>query len=122
MTNPVALIWGVRDGEDDSYKGIVIWCPGCEYIHTDGLKVGGLHLLPVSGITSKRPTWLWNKDLVNVTLSPSILTKMTRNGKPFICHSFLTDGRWRFLGDCTHDLKNRSAAMRPLPDWVVDHD
>lgn len=117
MTNPVAVIRGVSD-QEDSYKGIFVWCPGCEYTSDDGRKVGGLHLLPISGNTKKRPTWKWNGDLVRVTLSPSIITKINRK-KRFVCHSFLQDGYWWFLGDCTHSLARQTVPMLPLPDWVV---
>ncbi len=30
------------------------------------------------------------------------------------CHSFVTDGRIQFLGDCTHSLANQTV---DLPDW-----
>lgn len=116
----MAMVQGILDG-DDSYKGIFLWCPGCEYISPEHGKVGGLHLLPISGNTKKRPTWKWNGDLVNVTLEPSILTKMKRP-EPFICHSFLRNGVWQFLGDCTHLLANKSVPMLPLPVWVTERD
>lgn len=118
MTNPVALIRGVQDG-DDHYKGLFLWCPGCEYPDREYGNVGGLHLLPVSGIANKRAIWHWNKDLVNVSLEPSILTKFNRGGVPFVCHSFLRNGMWEFLGDCTHPLANKTVPMLPLPDWVI---
>lgn len=119
--NPVALIRRTIDG-DETYDSISLWCPGCQ--HEDpqepGRMVGGLHMLPVTH-TTKHPVWEWNGDLVNVTLSPSILTRTTRgeNREEFICHSFLRDGQWQFLGDCTHALANQTVAMVPLPDWVV---
>jgi hypothetical protein len=72
----------------------------------------------VTGPDTNRPVWGWNGDLVNVTLTPSILTNMSR-GEQFVCHSFLTNGQWNFLGDCTHALANQTVAMLPLPDWVV---
>ena len=31
-----------------------------------------------------------------------------------ICHSFVTDGRIQFLGDCTHKLAGQTV---DLPDW-----
>ena len=31
-----------------------------------------------------------------------------------VCHSFVTDGRIRFLGDCTHALKGQTV---PIPEW-----
>lgn len=126
MANPVALLRGVRDG-DDRYDAIMLWCPGCQYERADepGKFAGGLHMLPIvqggSGSNEPRATWGWNGDLVNVTLSPSILTRTKRGEEQveFVCHSFLENGQWRFLGDCTHALANQTVAMLPLPDWVV---
>lgn len=116
-SNPVSLLRRINDG-GDLYHAIFLWCPGCEYI-LDDRKVGGLHALPINGNPKKRPVWSWNKDLVRVTLSPSILTRTSRHNVKFICHSFLRDGRWQFLGDCTHSLKSKTVPMTPLPDWVV---
>jgi len=116
IENPVAMLRSIND-HTDIYKGIFLWCPGCEYEREDR-KVSGLHLLPISGDGSKRPTWKWNGKLDTVGLEPSILTR-TKRPDEFICHSFLRNGVWQFLGDCTHDLKNQFVPMVPLPDWVV---
>jgi len=111
------------DDHGDHYDAIMVWCPGCQYTdeHTPGRMRGGLHMLPINGDASKRPVWQWNGDLVNVTLSPSILTRVNRgeDQQEFVCHSFLENGQWRFLGDCTHALVNQTVAMVPLPDWAV---
>lgn len=115
--NPVAVIRRVEDS-GDRYHAIMIWCPGCEIDR----KQGGAHMLPVSGDSSKRPVWKWNGDLVSVTLEPSILTKINRGEQEFICHSFLRNGEWQFLGDCTHHLKNQTVPMVPLPDWLIPID
>lgn len=37
------------------------------------------------------------------------------NPVPYTCHSFVTDGRIQFLGDCTHSLAGQTV---DLPDWV----
>ena len=121
--NPVAQVRNVIDG-DDRYEAIALWCPGCQYPDPeDGKMRGGLHMLPVGSQTTDtpRPTWQWNGDLVNVGLEPSILTRTTRGPArvEFVCHSFLRNGQWQFLGDCTHALANQTVAMVPLPDWVV---
>jgi len=121
MSNPVALIRRIRD-KRESYKAIVLWCPGCEITDEDGHVHAGLHMLPINGNAKKRPTWKWNGDLVQVTLTPSILTKSNRGVIPFRCHSFLRQGRWEFLNDCTHPLKGRTVPMVPLPDWVIHED
>lgn len=123
--NPVALIRNVDD-HGDHYEAIVLWCPGCQYPDPeDGHMRGGLHMLPVNrdGTTTDTPraTWGWNGDLVNVGLEPSILTHSKRGPEQadFVCHSFLRNGQWQFLGDCTHELVNQTVPMVPLPDWVV---
>lgn len=114
----VAVIHHVTYGSD-TYDAIVVWCPGCEY-EDEGRKVGGLHMLPISGDASKHPVWGWNKDLKKVTLSPSILTHHSRGeGAEFRCHSFLVDGQWKFLSECSHKLANQTVPMVQLPDWVV---
>ena len=35
------------------------------------------------------------------------------------CHTFVTDGRIQFLGDCTHALAGQTV---DLPDWPVRND
>lgn len=126
MTNPVAQVRNISDG-DARYEAILLWCPGCQYEREDepGRFAGGLNMLPVerggAGGDTPRPTWGWNGDLVNVTLTPSVLTHSTRGEEraEFRCHSFLQNGQWQFLSDCTHALAGQTVAMLPLPDWVV---
>jgi hypothetical protein len=118
--NPVAQIVSIND-QGDVYKAIQLWCPGCEITDPDGHKHAGLNMLAIEGDETKRPTWQWNGDLVNVGLEPSILTRTKRGEEQvdFVCHSFLRNGMWQFLGDCTHELANQSVPMSPLPDWIV---
>lgn len=117
--NPVAQIVTVND-QGDRYKAIQLWCPGCEFtVNPDEPKHGGLNMLPVEGDETKRPTWSWNGDLVKVGLEPSVLTRSKRGDTEFVCHSFLRNGQWQFLADCTHELANQTVPMLPLPDWVV---
>jgi uncharacterized protein DUF6527 len=116
---PVAVLRSILDKED-RYQALMVWCPGCEDVRLDdGTRYGGLHMLPVTGDHEKRPTWEWNQNLIKVTLSPSILTKTTRDESEFICHSFLQEGMWKFLGDCSHSLANKTVPMLPLPEWAV---
>ena len=116
---PFAIVRKVLDG-GDRYHGLLIWCPGCEYIDEDnGRSYGGLHMLPVSGDKKKRPVWKWDGNLEKVTLSPSILTKFGRGDERFVCPSFLKNGVWQFLNDSTHRLAGKSVPMVPLPDWVT---
>jgi hypothetical protein len=95
------------------------WCPGCDDVHTIG------HEGPEA--------WTWNGDLDRPTFSPSVLVHMTKwhgtfeeygrwtrpthnvePGAEATCHSFVTDGRIQFLGDCTHHLAGQTV---DLPEW-----
>jgi len=72
-------------------------CPGCDSLH---------------GITKGR--WRWNDDMVRPTFQPSI--KVTwdfgvEGRKPKCCHSFVTDGKIRFLNDCTHKLAGQTVQL-----------
>ena len=98
-------------------------CPGCGMSHT----------LRVSGPGA----WTWNGSVDAPTLQPSVLfqsghhapghhgdkcwctwnTEHPEDKAPFICvrcHSFVTDGRIKFLDDCTHALKGKTV---DLPEW-----
>lgn len=99
----------VRSGEQSLVN---FWCPGCDDAHTINTN-----------------TWTWNGDLERPTFTPSVLVggvqwdpeygfhKPNHNvapGAPIVCHSFVTDGRIQFLGDCTHSLAGQTV---PLPPW-----
>lgn len=92
-------------------------CPGCDSYHT--INQG----------------WKWNGSHDRPTFTPSILEKSghyARPGEPcwctynaeypdnpssfkcHICHSFVTDGKIQFLGDCTHE---KAGQTLEIPDW-----
>jgi hypothetical protein len=77
--------------------------------------------------------WTWNGDIENPTFKPSILTQSghfapgfdpekdscwckyyaenpdeTSRYHCFRCHTHINDGKVHFLGDCTHELKDRT--------------
>lgn len=117
MPNPVALLLETVNGEK-RYSMLWFWCPGCERVDPDGSRHGGLHALPVN-TDQASVSWEFNGDLLKPTVKPSILTKRGRAEEKFVCHSFLTDGVFRFLSDSTHKYKNMHVELPPLPDWVV---
>lgn len=98
--------------------GLTFWCPGCNEAHQ--IKVG----------EGAGPRWGWNGNAERPTFTPSVLVRGTQwltddeharlmrgehvEPRPMCCHSFITDGQIQFLGDCTHELANRTV---PLPDW-----
>ena len=88
--------------------GYSFWCPGCAEAHS--LRVG-------------QSGWSFNDNVDAPTFQPSVL--VTRRVPPprepddppdRICHSFVTDGRVQFLGDCTHALAGQTV---PLPEWPL---
>jgi hypothetical protein len=93
---------------------LVFECPGCKVKH--GIQHG-----PGSG-----PRWGWNGNVEKPTFTPSILVTWSEpSDKPGefddtskdlkkVCHSFVTDGRIQFLGDCTHALAGQTV---DLPNW-----
>ena len=87
---------------------VMFWCPGCD----------GAHAVRVGEGTG--PFWTWNGDADRPTFSPSVLVRYAGadadkpGGCPSVCHSFVTDGRIQFLGDCTHALAGQTV---DVPDF-----
>jgi hypothetical protein len=103
-----SVLWGAAGDR------LAFDCPGCETTHVCSVGTG-----------ADRPRWTWNGDLDRPTLQPSILIRTGRavtpnapeweeGDPPLICHSFISDGRIQFLGDCTHHLVGQTV---DLPDW-----
>lgn len=96
--------------EDGSPYGIRFDCPGCK----------DPHVIPTVGPKA----WGFNGSMDKPTLTPSILVRRTAwdpddadaVAQQVVCHSFVTDGRIQFLGDCTHDLKGQTV---DLPEYVT---
>jgi hypothetical protein len=104
---------------------VAIWCPGCASSHVIDVSPAG---------------WRWNGSADAPTFTPSLLVRSghhlpdhdggscwcTYNAAhpsepaPFTCgrcHSFLEDGKIRFLADCTHALAGQTV---PLPAWPAE--
>lgn len=95
--------------------GILFWCPGCDGAHQVMVGAGA------------GPRWGYNGDPDRPTFTPSILVRGVErltddehrrvmagekiDPRPSVCHSFVTDGRIRFLGDCTHDLAGQTVDL-----------
>jgi hypothetical protein len=76
-----------------SIAGYMYFCPGCECYHAPYVRP---HKSPTGS------SWEFNGDLERPTFKPSILTRVERSDRTMVCHSFVTDGKIRFLGDSTH--------------------
>lgn len=71
-------------------------CPGCDFIHTVNVSGDGV-------------SWQFNGDTARPTFTPSILIR-----NAYVCHSFVTDGKIAFLGDCTHHLSGQTVDLPEL--------
>lgn len=105
---------------DDDDGQMSFRCPGC----------GMRHIVATGEPYPNGARWDWNGSLDRPTFSPSILVRYDHWVPPSteenpidptcqvkvsdICHSFVTDGRIMFLGDCTHALAGQTVE---LPDW-----
>lgn len=105
------------DDHGVKYDCLMFVCPGCAINNGTGL-----HMLPVNA-DNKTPSWDWDGNLDAPTLSPSILThtKPYVDGKGIgVCHSFLKDGVFQFLSDCTHSLAGQNVPLPDLPVWAEE--
>jgi hypothetical protein len=95
------------------------WCPGCDDLHQVDA-----HLWVVTGENESltiSPSILvyGHQKLINddleweELLAPDNITTTPR------CHSFVTDGKIRFLDDCTHASKNETLSLPEMPDWCL---
>ena len=73
--------------------------------------------LPIilKGSRKRTNCWSWNGNINSPTLKPSVLTK----GRKFRCHSFINDGKVRFLSDCSHEYAGK---VRDLLNLDVPND
>ena len=79
-------------------KRVGFKCPGC----------GRLHVIPVEGPRA----WGWNGDYSWPTFTPSILVRGAG-----VCHSFVTNGKIKFLDDCTHTLKGQTVELDEILEF-----
>jgi hypothetical protein len=113
------------------------WCPGCNRAHGIGFGEGAGPRWGWNG-SAEKPTFtpsilvrgsemteeglaVWKKWLADGSpLQPDpegVAPLGVSPGfeyRPLVCHSFVTDGRIQFLGDCTHALAGQTV---DLPEW-----
>lgn len=93
---------------DDSGKlvGYFVECPGCQ---AEDQSSGHIFYLKMN---DGGPGWTFNGNFEKPTFSPSMLarTPTTR------CHSFVTDGKIKYLDDCTHPLKGQTVDLPEIED------
>ncbi len=77
-------------------------CPGCQ----------NTHAFTVGGQPGAQPRWTFNGSFDRPSFQPSLMCN--RDYPESRCHSFVTDGKIQFLGDCFHKLAGQTVE---LPDW-----
>lgn len=96
---------------------VYLWCPGC-YVESGH----GTHSPGVLGDDGSHPQteWTWNGDLLCPSFEPSYLTWTGDREKPDTrCHSFIRNGQWQYLSDCTHTFAGKTVNMIELPKWLA---
>ena len=109
-----------RDGER-----LCMWCPGCEEQHCIEVK------------DKSQASWDFDGNLEAPTITPSIKRTAVQwepsykfhrpnhkvePGNETICHSFVRNGNWEFLPDCTHHLAGQTVPLPPLPAHIIPDD
>lgn len=102
--------WVGTNPDGTPVGGFRFWCPGCAMSHV---------------LRTKPTGWAFNGDHESPTFSPSVLVTWSEWGGTedpaddikHCCHSFVTDGRIQFLGDCTHALAGQTV---DLPSVMAD--
>ena len=85
-------------------------CPACGFEHSFRVDLEG------HGHYESMSIWSFNGDYERPTFSPSMGFNLHSQVEHHPrCHSFLRDGVWQFLGDCTHEMANQHVPMIP-PD------
>lgn len=78
------------------------YCPGCKW----------MHVIPTDPRAQPNGhKWTFDGNIDAPTFSPSI----NLVGQ---CHSFITDGRIQYLGDCTHELAGQTVNLVPMPKRI----
>lgn len=81
-------------------------CPGCA-LTAEKHPVSAAHVVPVAPTQTARE-WGFNGDFDKPTLTPSVDVTQRDGDTTFKCHSFVVDGRIRFLSDSTHPLAGQT--------------
>src|SRR4051812_26278827 len=80
-------------------------CPGCGISH--GVWLG-------DSPNANGAAWGYNGNIDSPTITPSILVKWGNGNGDQVCHSYVTDGKIQFLGDCSHELAGQTVEMQEV--------
>lgn len=86
--------------------GTLLWCPACDMAHRIVVSHG-----------EGGDGWRMTGPEDSPSISPSILVRWTYGEEvKRVCHSFVRNGVWQYLNDCTHEFAGKELPMVALPD------
>lgn len=110
LTRPAHTIHGTT--EECLGIGVLVMCPGCDKLHRVTFRC------PDHGGPATGPVWQGDPYSDPFGMEPSLKCFWTENGVEKVCHSFIRQGQWEFLSDCSaHELRG-FYPMIDLPKWV----
>ena len=97
-------------GEVEVLAELAALCPACDFEHAFRVDLDG------HGKWGSQGVWSFDGNYENPTFNPSMGANLHQIEKHHpACHSFLENGVWRFLEDCTHGMAGQRVPMIP-PD------
>ena len=108
------------DGEASPIAHLSAFCPACDFEHSFRVDLEG------HGEWEKQDApnaaWEFNGDYDCPTFSPSMGANLRQQQEHHpLCHSFLEDGHWRYLKDCTHAMAGQTVPIGdPDPDMSFE--
>jgi hypothetical protein len=93
---------GKKVGTYTNSPDLLVYCPACKMPH----------------VFDKR--WTFNGDFEKPTFRASMLVRYSYGElkTPTVCHSYVTDGRWEYLSDCTHAMKGMTVDVPDFDTWL----
>ena len=93
--------------DPDAVAHLSALCPACGFEHSFRVDLIGHGKW-------KGDVWSFDGNYETPTFSPSMGSNLRKVVEPHpVCHSFLQDGVWKFLADCTHEMANQHVPMIP---------
>lgn len=113
LPNPVAVVRNTRHGITKEPLGhrLMLWCPACNRLHQ-------IWFTGPDGVVPK-VCWEFDGNIEAPTVSPSLAVSWSNGSAKYLCHSYIKNGQWQFLGDSTHALAGQTVGLVPLPDWLA---
>jgi len=88
-------------------KMVLFYCSACKTNHAPVIENYNGHMGPL---------WGWNESFDKPTFTPSIRVRGSYKRIKSTCHSFVTDGKIKYLSDCTHEYAGKTLELSEWED------